>query len=180
MNKMIVIVGQTASGKDTLAGYLNELGYKRILEYTTRPQRPEEHEGVEYHFIDEATFEKMISNDEFAQYKTFNATFGKCSYGLRYEDIKENCIYITNPGALKILIEKKVPLESFYLKVSNEEIINRILTGKRKDELEEVKSRLIRDKALFEELETYVDHIIDAEHPTEEIAKSILNIINKI
>ena len=56
----ICLVGKSCSGKDTIARELVKLGYERILTYTTRPQRPSELDGVDYHFITENEFKDMI------------------------------------------------------------------------------------------------------------------------
>ena len=59
MGKVVVIIGQIASGKTTLAKYMSENGFERIVPYTTRPKRDGEKHGADYWFI---------SSDEFAYY----------------------------------------------------------------------------------------------------------------
>lgn len=51
-NELIIIVGRTASGKDTLARHLENNGRTTLITYTTRPRRPGE--GHTHHFIDDA------------------------------------------------------------------------------------------------------------------------------
>ena len=63
----ICLVGKSCSGKDTVARELVKLGYEKILTYTTRPQRPSELDGVDYHFITENEFKDMIKNKEFQE-----------------------------------------------------------------------------------------------------------------
>ena len=49
---MLVIVGESASGKSTTEKCLCALyGYKKIVSYTTRLPRDGEEDGVDYHFI---------------------------------------------------------------------------------------------------------------------------------
>jgi guanylate kinase len=38
------------------------------VSFTTRPPRPEEKDGRDYHFVDEATFHAMVDRDEFAEW----------------------------------------------------------------------------------------------------------------
>ena len=65
---MIVIVGESASGKSSVAKYLtNNCGYKRIITYTTRAPRHNEVDGFDYYFIQEDQFEKLDKQDFFAR-----------------------------------------------------------------------------------------------------------------
>ena len=70
---MIVIVGERASGKSTLAKkYEDWLDFKRIVTYTTRQPRQNEKEGVDYHFIDDAEFERLNKEGFFAETAEYN------------------------------------------------------------------------------------------------------------
>jgi len=57
--------------------------YSLFITDTTRQPRQNEKEGKSYYFIDVPTFEKMISNDEFAEYVQFSGNY----YGTRYNGI---------------------------------------------------------------------------------------------
>ena len=58
---MIVVSAPSGAGKSTvLARVLRELGGIRFsVSHTTRPPRGAERDGVEYHFVDRAAFERM-------------------------------------------------------------------------------------------------------------------------
>lgn len=61
-DKIIAIVGDSGCGKDTLVKVLkDELGIGQLVSYTTRDKR--EGETNEHIFIDNATLQKMSSND---------------------------------------------------------------------------------------------------------------------
>jgi guanylate kinase len=74
---ILLLVGPTGAGKDTLKEKLLKTGnYHHIVSHTTRPPRinhgiPEK-DGVDYHFIDKATAEKMIDNQEFVEAKIYS------------------------------------------------------------------------------------------------------------
>src|SRR3954451_1711274 len=55
------------------------------VSYTTRPRRRGEEEGVDYHFVDEPTFMKMVQNDEFAEW----AVVFDHHYGTTVEAVKQ-------------------------------------------------------------------------------------------
>ena len=73
INKIIVVCGFSASGKDSICKYIsNKLNYKTIISHTSRPMRPNESEGNPYYFISKQQFEEMITNDKFIEYRTYN------------------------------------------------------------------------------------------------------------
>ena len=60
---MIVLVGESASGKSSIEKELIALGFNKIVTYTTRPMRKEDVDGETYHFITEEQFNDMIGKD---------------------------------------------------------------------------------------------------------------------
>lgn len=81
MNHIFYLMGKSSSGKDTV--------YSRILEdtklipivlYTTRPIRVGEHEGTEYHFVNDERFNAMRENGEVVEWRTYDTKCGKWTY----------------------------------------------------------------------------------------------------
>lgn len=56
---MIILCGKSGSGKDTVGKELVDMGYKRVVTYTTRPMRPGELDGHQYHFVSVDKFEEL-------------------------------------------------------------------------------------------------------------------------
>jgi len=68
---LLVISSPSGAGKTTLAQKLLDEFRTHLqfsVSYTTRPPRPKEREGVDYHFVDQATFQKMVDDGEFAEW----------------------------------------------------------------------------------------------------------------
>jgi guanylate kinase len=67
---LLVVSSPSGAGKTTLCnrlrGEFDALDFS--VSYTTRPPRPGETEGVEYHFTDLPTFQEMVARDEFAEH----------------------------------------------------------------------------------------------------------------
>ena len=85
---MLIILGKTASGKDTIVNKLvKDYGYKKIITYTTRDTRQGVKQDITYHFVSEDEFRQKINKGFFAEYKTYNTEFGKWYYGSALEDL---------------------------------------------------------------------------------------------
>jgi guanylate kinase len=67
---LYVVVAPSGAGKTSLvAGLLEqEKNVKLSISYTTRAPRVGEENGRDYHFVDRATFEKMIAAGDFLEY----------------------------------------------------------------------------------------------------------------
>lgn len=67
---MLVLSSPSGAGKTTLSRQLldNDKQIQLSVSCTTRHKRPGERDGVDYHFIDTATFRGMIERREFLEY----------------------------------------------------------------------------------------------------------------
>lgn len=83
MAKLFLIMGKSASGKDTLykdivARFGDELG--TVVPYTTRPIREGEQEGVEYHFITESEMNAMDEAGKVIEKRCYQTVYGPWYY----------------------------------------------------------------------------------------------------
>lgn len=67
---MFVLSSPSGAGKTTISRMLLEAdpAIKLSVSCTTRPPRPGEVDGVHYHFVDEATFDRMVEEDDFYEW----------------------------------------------------------------------------------------------------------------
>ena len=67
---LIVLSSPSGAGKSTISRMLLESDPHITLSIsaTTRPKRPGEVEGVDYHFVGEAEFQRMVREGEFAEW----------------------------------------------------------------------------------------------------------------
>ncbi len=67
---MLVLSSPSGAGKTTISRKLLEREADLMLSVsvTTRPKRPKERGGVDYSFIDQAAFDRMVENDEFLEH----------------------------------------------------------------------------------------------------------------
>jgi guanylate kinase len=66
---MFVLSSPSGAGKTTLSRLLIErmAGLRMSVSATTRPMRPGEVDGRDYHFIDQVKFDQMLKRDEFLE-----------------------------------------------------------------------------------------------------------------
>ncbi|MFL6723064.1 MAG: guanylate kinase [Sphingomicrobium sp.] len=67
---LVVLSSPSGAGKSTISRMLLEADphITMSVSATTRPMRPGEVEGRDYHFVDEAEFQRMVANGEFAEW----------------------------------------------------------------------------------------------------------------
>ena len=84
---LYIISAPSGAGKTSLVkALLEEMDFIEVsVSYTTREKRRGEREGIDYHFVDQATFEKMIEEDQFIEHAE---VFGNY-YGTSKQRIKE-------------------------------------------------------------------------------------------
>jgi guanylate kinase len=75
---LIVVSGPSGVGKDVTLKRMRELGapFHFLVTSTTRPRRPAEVEGMDYHFVSTEEFEQRLACDEFLEHAIV--------YGYRY------------------------------------------------------------------------------------------------
>lgn len=68
--RVIVLSGPTAVGKTTVVKKLRAAHPELWISVstTTRPPRPREIDGEHYHFVDDATFDRMVARGEFLEW----------------------------------------------------------------------------------------------------------------
>ena len=76
-NQLVVLAGPTAVGKGTVSTHIRE-HYPDVLlsvSATTRAPRPGEVDGVNYFFVDDAAFDRMIAAGELLEYATVHNAY---------------------------------------------------------------------------------------------------------
>ncbi|MCR5154262.1 MAG: guanylate kinase [Lachnospiraceae bacterium] len=83
MGKLFIIMGKSATGKDTIYKRIaedKELNLKTVVIYTTRPIRKGETDGVEYHFVTVEQMNKMIEDKKVIERRTYPTVVGDWHY----------------------------------------------------------------------------------------------------
>lgn len=159
---IIVLMGKTASGKNSVCRELENRGISRIITYTTRPIRPGEKDGVSYHFISEDEFMEKIDEGFFAEYKEYHVADGSIWYygsAMQDYDTDELKVIILTPSGyrdMKDILQGRS--YTIYLYSNRSTIRNRL--AERGDNKAEADRRLEQDGIDFRGLEDEVDRIV--------------------
>lgn len=68
----VVLSGPSGAGKDAVLDELARRGHRfhRVITCTTRPPRPGERDGADYHFLTDAAFERLVAEDGLLEHAT--------------------------------------------------------------------------------------------------------------
>lgn len=177
--KVIVISGPSGTGKTTLCRELIKKNKNLVfsISYTTRPKKEKEKDGVDYYFVSEDKFLKMIKNNDFIEWAKV--------HGFYYGTPKKKLLETINSGKDVLLdidvqggklIKKLFPdgIFIFILPPSWKALKERI-TKRRRDNPEEISLRL---KNALKELKSikYYDYVVinDKLEETIEVLNSII------
>lgn len=182
---MIFVLGKTCAGKDTVVKKLIEkYGYKKLITYTTRPQRKGEVQDKTYHYISEEEFLEKINSGFFLEYKKYDTALGTWYYGSAKEDYlkadNKTVAIITPSGYEDVLAEFRKNSScnerhiSIYLYANNKTILRRL--KKRGDDEKEAERRIkednkdfmyvvnVADKIIYNNTDGCIDEIVDMIH----------------
>lgn len=102
MEKIIMLMGPSSSGKDTLykcilkKDQFRKYNMKEIILHTTRPMRKGETNGKEYYFVDDKEMLKKEAEGKIIEKRSYNTTFGIRNYFTCSDKIDSKGIYITS------------------------------------------------------------------------------------
>jgi guanylate kinase len=145
--RVLVISGPSGVGKSTICHRLcAQLPAEFSVSWTTRPPRPGEIDGVDYHFVDAAAFDRLLGAQGFAEHAE---VYGR-RYGTPREPIERALVEgrtiileIDIHGAVQVRRRYPAARMAFLLPPTPHEQARRI-TGRRTDSQDEIARRLER------------------------------------
>lgn len=171
---MIILIGESGSGKTTILNELNKIGYKKATNYTTREKRIGEESIGEYIFVTKSEFEKMWKENKLLQ----RAEFNNNSYGIGIDSLREDVVCISIVDSIKDIKQKQKELNlddiniiTIYIYVPAEERTKRML--KRGDSIKAIQERLIIDKEKFKNASLVADYVIENNNLQDTVNKII-------
>ena len=127
----IVISGFSGVGKDATLDKMKKVGFPfhYVVTATTRPKRPGEKDGVDYHFLSEDKFRQMIKTNQFLEWAKVYGNY----YGVPKREIEEalrqgqdTIVKVDVQGAATIKQILPDAVFIFLMAPSTEELANRL------------------------------------------------------
>ncbi len=161
MNKfLVVLLGKSGSGKDTILKNLVNAGCTRLVTHTTRPIRPGEKEGIDYYFHKNEEYEKLKKAGKVLEEREYLTTMGIWYYWTGVFDLTAPVtVTVSTPTGLKALqkhlsSQDDAVIIPIYLEVPDEIRMERLLAreeAKAVPDYKEICRRFITDAKDFAE-----------------------------
>ena len=130
---LLLIIGRTASGKDTLVNKLCErTGLKQLISFTTRNRR--QNEGCTHIFVSELDYQEMLNNNQVAVDTNIAGNY----YWSTIDSLYESDIYVIDYTGYKKLQNLNLPnlrLVSIYINTPDDIRKERALNKRGDDRL---------------------------------------------
>lgn len=161
MSKIFYIIGKSSTGKDTIyKELLKNSELESVCLYTTRPQRSNEKEGEEYHFVSEEEYQHIKEKGLIIEERAYNTIHGIWRYFTvndgQFDNEDKNYLIV---GVLNSYVstkdyfgeEKVIPL---YIELDDENRLQRALIREKQQEVPryaELCRRFLSDSEDFSE-----------------------------
>lgn len=160
---LIVVSAPSGAGKTSLCKEVIRRvpGLRHSISYTTRAPRSHEAGGRDYHFVDEATFQRMVQSGDFAEWATVHGHLYGTSRHLLEADLAAGhdvVLDIDTQGAAQLRQVYADGVFVFVLPPSWEELEERLRT-RQSDAPEEITRRLRRAREEMKSFKAY-DYVI--------------------
>ncbi len=179
---IVILSSPSGAGKTTLVKKISSRKeYKISISHTTRKPRLNEKNGIDYFFVNNKKFRKMIKNKKFLEYaKVFKNYYGSLKETVVNRLEKgENVIFDIDWQGTKQIKNKKLKyriITIFILPPSKKELFNRLLKREQKDK----KIATERMKQFKDDVMHWKDYDFAViNDKVEKCYKLIINFINK-
>ena len=144
-NIMVILSSPSGVGKTTITKKIQQKynSFKISVSHTTRPPRSNEVNGVDYHFVTNKQFEKLIDEDQFYEHaKIFNNRYGTLKKNVDNGIHNNDIIFdIDWQGTKQLTKFKNLKLIKIYLIAENKEELKKRLIKRNQNTSNEVEKR---------------------------------------
>ncbi len=178
IRRLVVLAAPSGAGKTTIAHRLLErhVGWRFSVSATTRPQRQGERQGIDYHFLDRAEFERRIAEGDLVEYEeVFGNLYGTLRSEIRQamaqESFERMIFDVDVKGALSL--RRAFPDDTFlcFIAPPSKEILGERLRARKTETPESIAIRLARV-----DMEMAVAHEFDAIVVNDLLERAVMEI----
>lgn len=178
---LIVLSGPSGVGKDSVIQGLKQTNYPFyfVVTATTRPIRPNERDGVDYHFVSVGEFAEMIENDELLEYAVVYGDYK----GIPKKHVREALasgqdvimrIDVQGAATIRALVPNAVTI---FLTAESEEELVRRLQLRKTEEPDQLKMRIVTARRELRRFTEFDYVVINREERLDEAVNEVLSII---
>ena len=144
--RLFVVSAPSGAGKTTVVERLVQTtpGLRMSRSYTSRPARPGEADGVDYHFVSRERFEAMIAGDQFLEWaKIFGNLYGTSTVDTErgLHEGADLVLVIDVQGARQVR-RHRLPVVSVFVLPPSFDALQQRLRGRSKDSDDQIRRRL--------------------------------------
>ena len=158
-NIMVILSSPSGVGKTTITKKIQQKynSFKISVSHTTRPPRSNEVNGVDYHFVTNNQFEKLINKDQFYEHaKIFNNRYGTLKKNVDNGIHNNDIIFdIDWQGTKQLTKFKNLKLIKIYLIAENKEELKKRLIKRNQNTSNEVEKRF---KSFDDDVKHWMDY----------------------
>jgi guanylate kinase len=161
---MFILSSPSGAGKTTISHKLLAGDPEICLSVsaTTRPMRPGEVDGKDYHFVSSQEFDRMVANDEFYEWAhVFGHSYGTPKAHIR-QGLKEGQDYLFDidwQGTQQLYQKDQQDVVRVFLLPPSIEALQQRLTGRGTDSTEVIADRMQRARAEISHWDGY-DYVV--------------------
>ncbi len=178
---VMILSGPSGVGKDSALDALERLGipFHRVVTATTRPPRPGEVDGVDYHFVTMKRFAEMIENDELIEYAMVYGDYKGVPKSEIVEPLArgEDVIMRVDVQGAETMAKKLPGAVTVFLTVPSEEELIQRLRGRKTDSDEQIAIRIAHARKELEELPKFQYAVVNRHDMLEETARVLWAIL---
>ncbi|MDE0186596.1 MAG: guanylate kinase [Candidatus Poribacteria bacterium] len=178
---LIVISGPSGSGKTSVVKALCQAdpALTHSISATTRPRRPDEVNGVNYHFLSSSEFDELVMQDGFLE----SAKYGEHYYGTLRSEVepkisegKNVVVEIDVHGGMQV---KELPLKHvcIFILPPSFTVLEKRLRGRKTESGPELQQRLQRAQSEIVYMKYYDFYVVNFEDCIDQAVQKIRAII---
>ena len=161
---MLVLSSPSGAGKTTLSKKIQQLDstFRISVSHTTRKARPNEVDGVDYHFVSKEEFKILLKKEAFYEHSIIFGNYYGTSKSSVDEIVKKNCNVLFDidwKGAQQLSKFKELNLLKVFILPPSKEELEKRLINRNQDGKESIKNRLLAYENDIKHSKEY-DHVV--------------------